>query len=102
VAYNFQTGNNKIKLLTEYESVTRHTTNMNDTLKRNTETAAKKIGWKYPTKQINNNNNDDNDDVPGGSKGKVYTAVVSPNNKCCLMMAYLLPKHVARTTNVQS
>jgi hypothetical protein len=59
---------------------------VNDTLKRNTETVAKNIGRKYPTKQIDNNNNnnnnnnndDDDDDVPRGTKDKVYSAVLSP------------------------
>jgi hypothetical protein len=58
----------------------------------------------YPTKEINNNNNNNNNnnDVPEGTKDKVYSAVVSPNKKCCLMMAHVLLKHVARTTNVHS
>jgi hypothetical protein len=65
--------------------------------KRGTKTAAKKIGWKYPTKQINNNNNNNNNnnDVPEGTKNKVYSVVVSPNNKSCLKMAHVRPKHVA-------
>jgi hypothetical protein len=71
------------------------TTKVNDTLKGNTKTSAEKIGWKYPTKQINNNSN-----VPKGTKNKVYNAVVSPNSKCCLMMAHVWPKHVAVTSNV--
>jgi hypothetical protein len=29
------------------------------------------------------------------SLGKVYSEVVSPSNKCCLMMARVRPKHVA-------
>jgi hypothetical protein len=54
-------------------------------------------GWKYPTKKINNENND----VPKGTEGKLYSAVVCPNNKCFLMMAHVWPKHVAaRPTNV--
>jgi hypothetical protein len=40
--------------------------------------------------------------MPEGTKDKVYSAVVTPNNKCCLMMAHVLPKHVARTTNVRT
>jgi hypothetical protein len=64
----------------------------------NIETAAKKIGWKCPTKQINNNNNN----VPKDTKDKVYSAVVSQNNKCCLMMAYVRPKHVTTKLNVHS
>jgi hypothetical protein len=67
----------------------------------NTETAAKRIGWKYPTKQINNNNNNNND-VTKVIKNKVYSAVISPNNKCCLMLAHVRPKHVAGTPNVHS
>jgi hypothetical protein len=47
-------------------------------------------------KQINNN------DVPEGSKDEVYSAVVPPNNKCCLMMTHVRPKHVSRTMNVHS
>jgi hypothetical protein len=72
---------------------------VNDTLKRNIEAAAKKLGWKYSMKKINNNNNND---VPKGTEDKVYGAVVSPNNKCCLMMAHVRPKHVAKTTSVHS
>jgi hypothetical protein len=56
----------------------------------------KKIGWKYPTKQIINNS------VPKGIKDKVYSSVVSPDNKCCLVMAHVWPKHVAVTSNVHS
>jgi hypothetical protein len=52
-------------------------------------------------KQINNNNNNNND-MPEGTKDKVYSAVVSPDNKCCLMMAHVWPKHVAGTTYVHS
>jgi hypothetical protein len=37
-------------------------------------------------KQINNNS------VPEDTKDKVYSAVVSPNSKCCLMMAHVRPK----------
>jgi hypothetical protein len=60
-----------------------YTTKVKNTVKWNTETAAKKTGRKYPTKQINNNNNNNNNnDVPNGTKDKVYSAVVSPNNKC--------------------
>jgi hypothetical protein len=40
--------------------------------------------------------------VPKGPKDKVYSAVVSPNNKCCLTMAHVWPKHVAVTSNVHS
>jgi hypothetical protein len=57
--------------------------------------AAEKNRTKYPIKQINNNNND----VPIGTKDKVYSAVVSQSNKCCLMMAYVRPKHVATMNN---
>jgi hypothetical protein len=46
--------------------------------------------------QINNKNND----VPKGTDDKIHSAVVSQNNKWCLMMAHVRPKHVARTTNV--
>jgi hypothetical protein len=60
----------------------------------------KRIGWKYPTKKINNNNNNNNN-VPKYTKDKVYSAVVSPNNKCCLMMAHMWPKHVSMTSNTQ-
>jgi hypothetical protein len=45
--------------------------------------------------RINNNNND----VPIGTKDKVYSAVVSPSNKCRLMMAHVRPKHVAAMNN---
>jgi hypothetical protein len=38
-------------------------------------------------KQINSNNNNSN--APKGTKDKVYSAVVYPNNKCCLMMAHV-------------
>jgi hypothetical protein len=41
-------------------------------------------------------------DVPEGTKDKVYSAGVSPNNNCCLMMAHVWPKHVAMTSNVHS
>jgi hypothetical protein len=37
-------------------------------------------------KQINNNNNND---LPEGTKDKVYSVVVSPGNKCRLMMAHV-------------
>jgi hypothetical protein len=57
-------------------SIKTHTTKVNDTLKGNTEMASKNIGWKYPMKQINSNNND----VPEGTKEKVYSVVVSPDN----------------------
>jgi hypothetical protein len=60
--------------------------------------AAGKIGLKYPIKQIYNNNNV----VRKGTKDKVYSAVVSPNNKCGLMMAHVPPKHVAKPTNENS
>jgi hypothetical protein len=56
-------------------------------------------------KQINdddNNNNNNNSDAPKGTKDKVYGAVVSPNNKCCLMMTHVWLKHVAVTSNVHS
>jgi hypothetical protein len=39
----------------------------------------KKIGRKYPTKQISKNNN--NNDVPEGTTDQVYSAVVSPITK---------------------
>jgi hypothetical protein len=39
-----------------------------------TETAVKKIQWKYPTKEIKNKRND----VPKGTEDKVYSAVISP------------------------
>jgi hypothetical protein len=42
------------------------------------------MGYKYLMKQINNNNN--NNDVLEGTKDKVYSAGLSPNNKYCLMM----------------
>jgi hypothetical protein len=32
-----------------------------------------------------------------GIKDKVYSAVVSPDSKCCLMMAHVRLKHVAMT-----
>jgi hypothetical protein len=57
--------------------------------------AAEKIGQKYPIKQINSINND----VPIGTKDKVYSAVVSQNNKCCLMMDHVRPKHVVAMNN---
>jgi hypothetical protein len=57
--------------------------------------AAEKIWRKYPIKQINNNNTQ----LPIGTKNKVYSAVVSPSNKCCLMMAHVWPKHVAAMNN---
>lgn len=39
--------------------------------------------------------------MPKGTADKVYTAGVSPINKCCLMMAKVWAKHIAaRTTNV--
>jgi hypothetical protein len=41
-------------------------------------------------KKINNIN-----DVPKSTEDKVYSALVSSNNKCCLMMAHMWPKHVA-------
>jgi hypothetical protein len=64
----------------------------------NNEIAAKKTGWKYPTKKIKNIN-----DIPKGTEDKLYSAVVSSNNKYCLMMAHVWPKHVAeRTKNVHS
>jgi phosphoribosylformylglycinamidine (FGAM) synthase-like amidotransferase family enzyme len=34
-----------------------------------------------------------NDDMPQGTKEKVYSAVVSPKNKCCLMMPHVWRKH---------
>jgi hypothetical protein len=37
-----------------------------------------------------------------GTKGKVYSAVVSSDNNCCLIMSHVRPKHVAMTTNVHS
>jgi hypothetical protein len=40
--------------------------------------------------------------VPKGTKDKVYSGVVFPNNKCCLMMAHVWPKHVAMTSNVHN
>jgi hypothetical protein len=40
--------------------------------------------------------------MPEGTKDKVYSAVVSPDNKCCLMMAHVRPKHAAMTSNVHS
>jgi hypothetical protein len=43
-----------------------------------------------------------NKDVPKDTKDKIYSAVVSPNNKFCLMMVHVQPKHVARTMNVHS
>jgi Tfp pilus assembly major pilin PilA len=53
-----------------------HTTKVNDTLRGNTETAAKKIRWKYPMTQINNNNNNNNNNnVPKATKDKVCSAV---------------------------
>jgi hypothetical protein len=57
--------------------------------------AAEKNRIKYPTKQINNSNND----VPIDTKDKMYSAVVSPSKKCCLMMAHVWPKHVAAMNN---
>jgi hypothetical protein len=57
--------------------------------------AAAKIGQKYLIKQIDNNNND----VPIGTKDKIYSAVVSPSNKCCLMMARVRSKHIAAMNN---
>jgi hypothetical protein len=82
------------------------------------ETPAKKIEWKYSTKQINKNKNknknnknknrnknkikkkNNNNDVPKGTNDKVYSTVISSNNKCCLMMAHVWPKYVAMTSNV--
>jgi hypothetical protein len=52
---------------------TLNTTKENDTLKRNTETIAKKDRIKYPTTQIKNNNNNNNNDVPMGTKDKVQS-----------------------------
>jgi hypothetical protein len=52
--------------------------------------AAEENRVKYPRKQINNNNSD----VPICTKEKVYSAVVSPSNKCCLMMAHVQPKRI--------
>jgi hypothetical protein len=67
-------------------------------LKRNTAIAVKKIEWKYPMKKINNRNND----VARGTEEKVYSAVVSSNNECCLMMAHMWLKHVAaRAKNIR-
>jgi hypothetical protein len=40
--------------------------------------------------------------MPKGTKDKVYSAVVSPNNKCCLMMVHVWPKHVAMTSDVHT
>jgi hypothetical protein len=47
-------------------------------------------------KKINNKTNDG----PKGTEDKVYSAVGSPNNKCCLMMAHVWPEHAAATKNV--
>jgi hypothetical protein len=52
--------------------------------------------------QINNNNNNNINIVPKGTKNKVYSAMISPDNKSCLMMAHVWPKHVAMTSNVHS
>jgi hypothetical protein len=49
------------------------------------------IGWKYPTTEIKNKNND----VPKGTEDKVLQCSGLPNNKCCLIMAHMWPKHVA-------
>jgi hypothetical protein len=50
---------------------------VNETRKRNTETAAENIGRKYPTKQMSKNDNHDN--VLEDTKNNVYNAVVSPD-----------------------
>jgi hypothetical protein len=47
-------------------------------------------------KQINNNG------VPKGTKDKMYSAVVSPNNKCCMMKALVSHKHILMTSKVHS